>query len=1138
MNLSKTSKDNPPATVQNFPIVGIGASAGGLAAFKKLLGAIPENSGMAYVLVQHLDPSHDSILPEILQKVTTIPVYEITEDIHLAPDHIYIIPENKMLTSTDGVLQLSPRNKKTLNLAIDLFFTSLAEVHAECAIGIVLSGAGNDGTLGLRAIKEHGGICIAQDTATAAYTSMPQSAIDAEVVDFILAPEDMPEQLLKICSTLEARNVFSPLANVQEINETIFKQIILLLQERKGVDFSFYKRPTFQRRIARRIALVGMNSIADYLIYLNENTAEQDALFQDVLIPVTSFFRDSKTFQNLKEVVFPILFKDKPSAEPFRVWIAGCSTGEEAYSMAIALHEFLEPDHDNRKIQIFASDISEKAIKKARGGVYAKVDLAGLSAAQIEKYFTKNGDNYEVCKPIREMCIIATHNFLKDPPFAKIDLISCRNVLIYMSAFLQKKAFATFHYALQTNGFLLLGKSESVGVSSDLFVQTDKIEKIFTRKPNPGRFTRFVTERKSNFAMTIKNNVSALPEASQTDFRKSAESIMIAKSPAAVVVNEHLDIVHIHGDVTPFLQVPQGKPTHNLLKMAREGLGFELRNAMHKAAKEQEVVKKESIPLKLKISAEKETNLNTNREKQILVSFEITPLSDTVEPHYLIRFEKHSEVISSEELLSGEESKNEKLAEKRVEQVEKELAFLREDMRSITEDMEAANEELQSANEELQSSNEEMQSLNEELETSKEELQSTNEELIIVNQELLDKQDQLKAASYYAESIVSTIREPLLVLDKSLRIKTANASFYKVFQTEEQEIEGQLFYEIQKGQWDDEIMRSLLEKVLPERLRLKDYEIRIHFPSIGLRTLLLNALQIINDTDDEKLILLAIEDVTDRRGVEQTLKISADELENQVRQRTASLKKANEELRQTNMQLDQFAHVASHDLQEPLRKISIFSKRLNTMPTEKFSNEVKTYITKIDGAAGRMSQLIQDLLNYSRLLQHEIAFSQTNLNVIMANVLNDFEVLLQEKKATVHCEELPVIEAINLQMNQLFHNLISNALKFSRADVPSIINITSNQLSTSELAQYPDLNEHLSYVEIIFKDNGIGFDQQFANKMFTIFQRLHSKDQYLGTGIGLALCKKIVENHQGQICSFSVGNDGASFHIILPMKQS
>jgi two-component system CheB/CheR fusion protein len=627
-----------------------------------------------------------------------------------------------------------------MNVVIDLFFTTLAEVHTECAIGVVLSGTGKDGTDGLKAIKKFGGICIAQDIASAAYSGMPQSAIDAGAVDFILAPEAIPEQLLKINKTLKTSHVFDRDAKVDDDEELIFKQIIGILQQRKDVDFSYYKRPTLQRRIARRIALVNKNTIAEYLIFLKENTIEQDALFQDVLIPVTSFLRNPKTFQILKDTFFPILFKNKPFSEPFRVWIAGCSTGEEAYSMAICLHEFLEDNFESAKIQIFASDISEKAIKKARLGVYTKEQVEGFSAAQLEKYFIKNDDIYEVRKFIREMCIIAAHNFLKDPPFAKMDLISCRNVLIYMNNFLQKKAFATFHYALKENGYLLLGKSESVGAFSELFAQVDKNEKIFTRKPNPNRFIRFATERKSNNnKMTTKSKIPELKDTSQTDFRKSAETIMISKAPACVVVNEHLDIVHIHGDVTPFLQVPQGKPTHNLLKMAREGLGFELRNAVHKASKEQLTVIKEHILLQIKLLPNYPERTAANSERQILVSIEIIPLLDTVEPHYLIRFEKQTVSVHLDESLSDLGSKNRELAAKRMEHLEKELAYLREDMRSITEDMEAANEELQSANEELQSSNEEMQSLNEELETSKEELQSTNEELIIVNQELMDK---------------------------------------------------------------------------------------------------------------------------------------------------------------------------------------------------------------------------------------------------------------------------------------------------------------------------------------------------------------------------------------------------------------
>lgn len=1133
----ENNKMQPAATLQNFPIVGIGASAGGLEAFKQLLQAIPEDSGMAYVLVQHLDPSHESILPIILQRVTTIPVHEITDDIHLAPNHIYIIPENKILTSTDGILQLAPRDKKIINLAIDIFFTSLAEVHKEFAVGVILSGTGKDGTEGLKAIKENGGVCFAQSLDSATYPNMPQSAINAGVVDFILSPEEIPAQLLKINASYSSNSVLKEDEKLPKEDEAIFKQILALLNQRSGVDFSFYKRPTFYRRIARRIAMLNKNSIAEYLKFLNAHVGEQDALFNDVLIPVTSFFRDAKTFKKVSDTVFPALLKDKASDEPFRIWIAGCSTGQEAYSIAISLHEFLEEQSHNVKIQIFASDISEKAIKKARAAIYTKADVEPFSAVQLKKYFTKTSDGYQLCKLIREMCVIATHNFLKDPPFAKMDLITCRNVLIYMDNFLQQKAFATFHYALKENGFLVLGKSESIGASSDLFTQILKTEKIYMRKQVAGRFYPVAAEFKRDAATSTTKKVSKLLN-KQTDFQKSAESVMIAKSPASVVVNEQLDIVHIHGDITPFLTVPQGKPTHNILKMAREGLGFELRNSVHKATKENKTVRIEDIMVMGRANSTEIDSTLDRKNEQSLVTIEVIQLTDTVEPHFLIRFETQKFPYEEQEKLSASGKIKKMQAEKRTEQLEKELAHNREDMRSITQDMEASNEELQGSNEELQSSNEEMQSLNEELETSKEELQSTNEELIVVNQELLEKQEQLSEARYYAESIVSTIREPLVILDKALCIKTANASFYKKFNVEEKETEGMLFYEIQNHLWDDELMRSLLEKILPTRQRLTDFEIILKFPSIGKRTLLLNALQIVNEKNSEKLILLAIEDITERRLIEKKLQTFSDDLEAQVLERTIALKKSNEDLRQTNVQLDQFAHVASHDLQEPLRKISMFSKRLQSIDKGELSVEVQSYINKIEGASGRMSLLIQDLLNYSRLLQHEQVYKTTNLNETIRNILNDFELLIQDKKGIVNCENLPTIEAIPLQMNQLFYNLFSNALKFSSANRTSIVTITSRILSEEEVEHYPALNSKIPHTEILFKDNGIGFNQQYAKQIFTIFQRLHGQEAYSGTGIGLALCKKIVENHHGEIAAFSEENEGATFQIILPIKQT
>jgi two-component system CheB/CheR fusion protein len=1138
MAAPKKNKTQPPATVQDFPIVGIGASAGGLDAFKRLLTAIPESSRMAYVLVQHLDPSHESMLPEILQRATKIPVHEITDDIHLAPDNIYIIPENKILTSTDGVLQLAPRDKKILNLSIDIFFTSLAEVHKEFAVGVVLSGTGKDGTKGLRAIKEYGGICIAQSTETAAYGSMPECAINAKVVDFILAPEKIPEQLLQIKSAYKTSGVLKeekqpPAAD----EESVFKQILSLLSRSSGVDFTYYKEPTLQRRIARRVAIAKKENLTTYLDFLRTDKAEQEALFQDMLIPVTSFFRDPKTFHALTKKVFPSILKNKDADAPIRIWVAGCSSGEEIYSIAICLQEFLEANPNSYrertvKIQIFASDISQKSIKKARTGIYTKADVEPLSASQLENYFTKNNASYEVGKLIRDMCVIAPHNFLKDPPFAKMDLISCRNVLIYMDTFLQQKAFATFHYALKEHGFLLLGKSESIGVSSDLFKQMAKNEKIYSRKQVRGRFRRIATDLKEE-ALIKKTKDVAKQEATETNFQKSAEAIMLSRSPASVIVNAQSDIVHIHGDITPFLQTPPGKPTHNLLRMAREGLGFELRNALHKASKENKAVTTENIPVK---STEPDTHPG-GQLRQFSVTTEVIPLTDTVEPYYLIRFEKIliSDVQEETSTSSGKTKEGE--TQKRNEQLEKELLHNREDMRCITEDMEAANEELQSANEELQSSNEEMQSLNEELETSKEELQSTNEELIIVNQELFEKQEQLNASRHYAESIVTTIREPLVILDSSLCIKTANASFYKKFDVEEQDTEGELFFEIQDNQWDDRLMRSLLEKILPKKERLTDFEIILDFPSLGKRTLLLNARQILSEKISEKLILLAIEDITERKSAEKKLKTFAEELEKQVKERTAALKKTNEELKQTNMQLDQFAYVASHDLQEPLRKIITFSTLLQNKHTDGLGKEAKSYLKKVETASSRMSTLIRDLLNYSRLLQHENLFVATDLNEIFQNVLTDFELLVHEKKAEIIIDELPSIVAIPLQMNQLFYNLISNALKFSTDDVPPVIIITSRILSAKEIAKYPAFNPSISYIELIFKDNGIGFEQQYADKIFTIFQQLHNKGTFIGTGIGLALVKKIIENHQGEIFADARESKGAEFYVILPVKQ-
>lgn len=845
-----------------FPVVGIGASAGGLDAFKKLLKAIPEDSGMAYVLVQHLDPKHESMLPELLQKVTNIPVIEISDDIKVVPDHIYIIPSNKMLISNDGKLELTPRpdkNKNERNLPIDLFFTSLAEVHQSHAIGVVLSGTASDGTMGLKAIKDHGGITFAQDEESAAYEGMPHSAAQAGVVDFILPPDKIPQKLLEVVNIITTNGNGLDEKNLLQQDEDVFKQILSLLRIRKGTDFTYYKQTTIRRRILRRMAINKTGELTAYLKLLRENKIEQDVLYQDLLIPVTGFFRDPKTFDNLCEYVIPNIIKNKTAGEPIRFWVAGCSTGEEAYSIAICLKEFLGDsslpfgEGLGGAVQIFATDISEPAIAKARAGIFTKSDIEGISPQRLKDFFTKTNGNYQANKSIRDICVFAVHNFLKDPPFGKMDFISCRNVLIYMEPYLQKRALNTFHYSLNPKGFLLLGKSETTSGVPDLYASVGKTDKLFTRKDMPGRFLPIASQRIEQSFTAINANPKTLNI--KTDFQKTADDILLGRyTPAGVVVNEAMDIVHFRGNTSNYLQQSPGKPSHNLLKMAKEGLAFELRNILHKTKKQKAPVIKENIPV----------HINGVLQN---IAIEALQLPDTIEPHYLVLFHDRTFISNSKfQISNSKKTSKVKNDEKdlRIQQLEKELAQSREDMRSITEDQEAANEELQSANEELLSSSEELQSLNEELETGKEELQSTNEELMVVNQEMISLNEQITAARDYSEAIIVNIREPLLVMDKDLRIKTANKAFYKTFGVNEAETEGSLIYNLGNKQWDIPELRKLLEKILPEKSVFNDFEVTHAFSNIGERVMLLNAREVISKNSSEKLILLSIEDITEK----------------------------------------------------------------------------------------------------------------------------------------------------------------------------------------------------------------------------------------------------------------------------------
>ncbi|SEA16502.1 two-component system, chemotaxis family, CheB/CheR fusion protein [Arachidicoccus rhizosphaerae] len=840
---------NPPEkqlSANKFLVIGIGASAGGLDAFKKIVSSIDPESGMAFILVQHLQPEHESILPDILEKFSKIPVVAIKDNMKVEPDHIYIIPSDKLLIATDGVLKLGKRPTYTRqNRAIDVFFTSLAEVHRGEAIGVLLSGKDEDGTQGLHAIKAQGGLTIAQDLESAQFPRMPESAIQAEVVDLVLPPEDIFRQLLLIKRALEDTGGKQKLDNILE--ENLFEQIYGLLLLRRDVDFTFYKQTTVRRRIVRRMGHLKLETINQYLHYLKENKEEQDVLFQDMLIPVTEFFRDPNTFDFLRESIYPFLLEHKASVDPLRIWIVGCSTGQEVYSMAISLFEFLGEDIQQYKVQIFATDISEKAITKAKSGQYNKKELKGISSQRQSQFFTESDGKFLIDKRIRNLCIFAVHNFLKDPPFARMDIISCRNVLIYMNNFLQQKAFTIFHYALSEKGFLILGRSETTLNASDLFFVYDKKNKIYSKKRKPENPPKL--SGKTHTPLLKHRTPAKTHLGKNEDFQRNADSVLLSKyTPPALIVNDHFDIVQFRGATSRFLQPSPGKASLNVLKMILEGLAFELRSALHKVKKSHEPFEKPDIPL------------GGGR----LVTLEVIPLLNTIEPYFLILFMERKQSLIIDDGKANLDNKS-----KRILQLEKELSRLREDIHAISEDQEALTEELQSANEELLSDSEELQSLNEELETSAEELQSANEELLTVNHELSERNEQLNEYRQLTESIIDTLHESFLILNDNFQVKSVNAAFLKHFHCLQNEVLGKSIFDIQGKGWNIPGLKESLMKVSQKEVSSIDLEVSFVFPVLGPRDICFNIQPI--EQAAEPLFLVAIDDLTDRKLNERNL---------------------------------------------------------------------------------------------------------------------------------------------------------------------------------------------------------------------------------------------------------------------------
>ena len=749
-----------------MPIVGIGASAGGLEAFTQLLGALPSDTGMAFVMVSHLSHTHKSMLTELLAKTTSMTVSQVNRTTPVVANCVYVIPPNMNLSISDGVIEVSPISlDRRAPMAIDFFFRSLAQNRKSGAIGVLLSGTGTDGTLGLTAIKAEGGITFAQDEATARYPDMPRSAAYAGSADFVLPPEQIAIEITRIARHPYVRRTDAEPAAVEDTPQDGLSRIFGLIRVATGVDFSFYKPTTTKRRVSRRMLLHKIEQLDGYVTFLEKNSAEVEALYQDLLISVTSFFRDEEAFRFLKQDVIPKLVAGRPADVPIRAWVPACATGEEAYSIAICFLEALSGYGLNPPLQVFATDVSEGAVKRAREGFYSENISSDVSAERLRRFFVKADGGFQVSKQVRAVCVFAPQNLVKDPPFSRLDLVSCRNVLIYLGAAPQRRVLTTFHYALKPGGFLMLGASETTNAASELFEQFTKKHKVYIKLQASAHWQFDLLQSEAGSVTRRPPNRPGRDAQQAPEIGKEADLVVLSRySPPGVVVNSAFEIMQFRGHTSHYLEPSPGEASLNLFSMARQGLVIDLRAAIHQARKTGSPTRKEGV------------EFGVNGDIRV-VDLEVIPLGcgNPAEICYLILFNdataRGKPLQQSAPEPRGRGRGGARAAQKEVQALRKELASTQEDLHSIIEEQEASNEELQSANEEILSANEELQSTNEEMETAREELQATNEELTTVNEEHQNRIAELSQANNDLQSLIAVSDVVMVMVSQDLHIR-------------------------------------------------------------------------------------------------------------------------------------------------------------------------------------------------------------------------------------------------------------------------------------------------------------------------------------------------------------------------------
>jgi two-component system, chemotaxis family, CheB/CheR fusion protein len=1085
-----TKAPSPP-----FPVVGIGASAGGLDAFTHLLRALPNDTGMAFVFVQHLDPTHETVLANLLSKATRMPTREIKDGTVVQPDHLYVIPPNHSLTISGGVLRLGSRSSdRGRHLPIDTFLASLADDQGARAIGVILSGTGSDGAVGLRAIKSAGGVTFAQDERSAQHSGMPHSAVVAGAVDIVLPADEIAGELARIARHPYVELPTSASSDRETREPDGLRQIFQILRSVTGTDFQGYKLATVRRRVTRRMLLHRIETLEGYVRHLRQHPAEAQALHDDLFVTVTRFFRDPDVFHALTRVVFPRLLKERPGKTPIRIWTPGCATGEEAYSILIALIEFLEATKSGRDgigIQLFATDANAASIARARAGRYPESIALDVSPERLQRFFVKVDGQYQVIKSLRDAAIFAVHNVATHPPFSRLDLLTCRNLLIYLGPDLQKRVLPVFHYALKPTGVLLLGNAETPGTFSDLFVVVDKTHRIYARRPGPSRPALGWTVRERGRAPDREPSETAekVDAPRELELDREADRILLAKyAPAGVIVNDDLEVLHVRGHTGPYLEMPSGATSFNLLKMLREGLLVDVRAAVKRARRTGAPARKEGVQVRWDGSF-------------VRVDIAVIPLrSSPAGGAFLILFEDSASPVASPSTRQRPDRRTPPSRDGTTHALRAELESTKQYLQAIINEREAANEELKSASEELQSTNEELQSTNEELETSKEELQSVNEELETVNDELQARNVELGALNSDLINILSSVTIPIVIVGPDLRIRRFTGLATRVLNVVPTDV-GRSILDIR---WKidvpdlERVLLGVIGTLTPWQRDVPDEE--GHWYSVRV----LPYRSIDNKIDGA---VMAFIDVDARRQLENAVRRRSDEFE-----RVSGMK-------------DDFLALLSHELRTPLSAMLGWARLLRSgrLDADRSTHAVEI----IERNMVVQTRLIDDLLDMSRLVAGKLRVERRPLAL---RDVADAAVEALRPEANAKRIQLDWVRGSNgarvlgdpIRLQQCVGNLLANSLKFTpeggRIEV---------RLSRAD-----------SQVELQVRDTGEGIA---ADRLPHLFERFRpgagSIDRaHAGLGLGLALTRYLVEQHEGTVRAESPGpGRGATFTISLPV---